>query len=97
MFNSPDYYPHVYPPGPGMTSMPVFLEYVTNVSAGWVRLDASSFSDVMHKASIALQGLECVKADLRQSSSKRPVFGGGTLLAIYTRGEGWRIETARPE
>ncbi|MFM9275105.1 hypothetical protein [Pseudarthrobacter sp. NKDBFgelt] len=71
--------------------MPYFLEYFTGVGAGCFAVEGSDFSAVLAKAAEALRGLECTRAEVLYSPGPIPVFGGGRVLAAYTRSDGWVI------
>lgn len=73
---------------------PFFLEYATRGSVGWFTVEGTSIPDAIVKASGAIQGLECIRAALRQAPDRRVGFGEGRVLALYTPANGWKSATA---
>jgi len=95
MLNEPAVGPSTHLPADAAQPFaPFVLEYATNGSVGWFTVEGTGISDAIVRASGAVQGLECVRAALRQVSDREAGFGGGTILAHYTPGSGWKSTTA---
>lgn len=80
-----------------LSTMPYFLEYVTDVGAGRLAVEGTDFTNVLAKAKEALRGLDCSSAALLFSSGPNPVFGKGSILAAYTQADGWSTQQTWPE
>ncbi|MDJ0457035.1 hypothetical protein PUN71_007480 [Arthrobacter sp. NQ7] len=75
--------------------MPFFLEYATDEGAGRFVVEAVDFSDALVKSKASVRGLGCINAALRLTPDPNPAFGEGSILALYRRGQGWKIQGAR--
>jgi hypothetical protein len=73
--------------------MPFFLEYSSEESAGRFRVEEASAGRALAKAVSAADSLRCVVATLFHNNDPNPAFGAGTVIAEYSRQEGWRKRT----
>ena len=77
--------------------MPYFLEYLTDLSAGCFMVEGLDFNHALAKAKDALRGLECISATLLFTPHSKPTFGTGSVIAAFTKDEGWRFHDERPD
>lgn len=78
-------------------AMPYFLEYVTGLSVGRFALEGLDFTNFLSRAEEAVRGLNCLSATLLYSPDSIPVFGNGSVLAAYSRADGWISQEELPE
>jgi hypothetical protein len=77
--------------------MPYFLEYMSDLGAGWFVVEGLDFTSALAKAKDALRGLDCLTAVLLFSPDRKPTFGKGSVHTTFTREQGWDIHDERPE
>lgn len=77
--------------------MAYFLEYVSDQTSGRSRIDCGSFGDALTRAKDALRGLRCTSAVLRHAHASSVAFGEGSVLAVYTPIDGWRVHETGPQ
>jgi hypothetical protein len=69
--------------------MPFFVEYSSDETAGRLRLAETTAAAALSRAQAAALGLRCRTAVLLHTAEPNPKFGTGTVIAQYTRTEGW--------
>jgi hypothetical protein len=79
-----------------LSFMVYFLEYVTDEGAGKFIVGGIDTGEAVAKAKGALRGLDCNSAALRHTPDPEAAFGDGSVVAVYTRDQGWWIQEARP-
>lgn len=76
--------------------MSYVVEYVTVQAVGRSVLSCMSVGDALIRAEDALQGLTCSSAVLRHTLESSTAFGEGSVVAVYSAAEGWRMHQGRP-